>query len=848
VSAVSAASGSKRNSPNLEVRLLGQFEVLRDGQPVPEEAWGRRKSKTLLKILLTQPGRVFTQDQLIDALFDSNYVNKARENLYGRISQLRHALEPALKHGTDSGFVLRQGQGYSFSAGSNVWIDVLDFERGLTDAQKRADKKDWTDAAGRFEDALGLYRGEFLPEDRYEDWAEDTRSRLQNLYLDALTQLADCYEQLGRIRQAMTCCQRVLHVEPYREAIIRQLMRYQHQTGHQAQALATYREGERALRENLDVEPSAETRALRDEITTQRAEEPRLDPRRIAVLPLENFSPDLEDEYFASGMTEELIGSLSKIKDLRVVARTSVLRYRGTTKPISQIARELSVGTILEGSARKAGNKVRISVQLIDAATEDHLWAQRYELSLGDVLQVQGEIARRASAALQLELLKEEDEALRSVQHSNSASHVAYLKGRHFLRKSTREAIRKAIRCFEEALHSDPRFARALTGIADAYCRLAVFTSADESYPEARAYAEQALAIDDSLSEVYTSLAVIAADYENDLSKAERLLRQAIQLDPNYALAYAHLADLLAIVDRKEEAIKASTSALVLDPLSPRLIANHANLLFSAARYIEAAEKSRMALEIDPEIDSAWWTLWFSHAALWDWSRGEAILRDMVEQNPDNPLAYVFLSVSVQTNGRIEEGVILLEKALSLPRATERSWVLFQGGINFIMARDYPRALSLFDAAVERWPMYTGAHIGRSFCYFLQERYDECLEEIAVVEDLQGWEAYVPRLRGRVYAARGEIEKAEEELQKLLEANSLPNQRLCTAYVLAGLGRIDEAIEWFEKAADAHEFHIATIRKLPTAPPELRGHPRFIAFLKRVGLDDNPDKDPHASL
>ena len=137
--------------------------------------------------------------------------------------------------------------------------------------------------------------------------------------------------------------------------------------------------------------------------------------------------------------------------------------------------------------------------------------------------------------------------------------------------------------------------------------------------------------------------------------------------------------------------------------------------------------------------------------------------------------------------------------------------------------------------------MHTGAHIGRAICYFLQGQFDNCLEEVAVAETSSGWDAYIPRLRGRVYAARGEIERAEAELKTLIEHTEYLNQRTCIAYVLAGLGRIEEAIDWFEEAADTHETHIATIRKLPTAPPELREHPRFLAFLSRVGLSDRVD-------
>jgi DNA-binding SARP family transcriptional activator len=351
---VSRAEGGEARIPKLEIKLLGRFEVLRDGEPIPEEAWGRQKTKTLLKVLLTNPGHVFTQDQLIDALFSGEDIEKARKNLYGRVSRLRRVLEPDLKHGTGSSFIHRTAQGYSFCPQADVQIDAATFRHEMDAALALAGKKQWMEAAEKFEDAVAIYGGELLPEDRYEDWAEERRSDLKRDYIHSMLQLATCFEHLGRLRQSISCCQRVLALEPHREDIFRRVMEYQSEAGQREQALATYREGERAVREYLGVELSAETRALRNKIVSLRDQEPRLDPRRIAVLPLQNYSPDPADEYLAEGMTEELTGCLSQIRDFRVLARTSVLRFRDSTEPVSAIARELAAGTILEGSIRKA--------------------------------------------------------------------------------------------------------------------------------------------------------------------------------------------------------------------------------------------------------------------------------------------------------------------------------------------------------------------------------------------------------------------------------------------------------------------------------------------------------------
>ncbi|UCF10217.1 MAG: tetratricopeptide repeat protein, partial [Candidatus Bipolaricaulota bacterium] len=346
-------------------------------------------------------------------------------------------------------------------------------------------------------------------------------------------------------------------------------------------------------------------------------------------------------------------------------------------------------------------------------------------------------------------------------------------------------------------------------------------------------------ALDDSLAEAHTSLAGIITLIERDVEKAERLLRRAIQLDPANALSHANLAILLVATGRRDEALETIRAALALNPLSPRLVLYYAHCLFASKQYIWAADQARKAIELDPESDIAWWTLWFSHAAVWDWERGEAVLREMVERHPTNPLAWVFYSVSVQTNGRVQEGVDLLEKALALPGFADNSRNVFQTATNLAFAGDYERALELLDAGLKRWPKHEGLLMIRAFCYFLLNRYDDALQELETLDPWIGeWEAYVPRLRGRIYAARGEVGRAEAELRKLMEGGELRNRRICIAYLLAGLGRIEESIDWFEKAADIHEFHIATIRNMPTAPQELRDHPRFQAFMRRVGLAD----------
>ncbi|MFC2077878.1 BTAD domain-containing putative transcriptional regulator [Candidatus Bipolaricaulota bacterium] len=829
--------------PALRVGLLGQFGVWRHGVPIPESDWPRKKTKDLLKVLLTAPGELFLVDQLVEALFPESDSNRSGSNIRSRVSELRRILEPELKHGRDSSYIARQGQAYLFDLDADCEVDTIAFETALRQAHDHADAERWMEAVECFESALALYKGGFLPEDRYDEWAQSTRERLKEEYLAGLGRLAECYDELGRTRQAIDCCHRVLAVKPHREDVIRQLMECQQEAGQSALALDTYNQAARSLMDYLCVEPSGQTRALRDQIARQTREEPSLDPRRIAVLPLRNYSPDPADEYIADGITEELIGCLAKVRDFRVVAATSVMRFKGTAKPISQIAQALNVGTILEGSVFKAGERVRISAQLIDAATEDHLWAEHYDLQLEGILEVQGKIARSAAQSLKVELLSGEEAAFRSAESGNTEAHIDYLMGRHFLETPNREALETAIHHFEEALHKDPEHARALTGLADAHCRLVEYATEGDGYAKARGYIDQAFALDGALAEAHCSLAVIARDFEKNPEEAERLLRHAIEFDPNYAQAHADYARLLGATDRTDEAIAASRRALGLDPLSASLNLTYADCLSKAARFHEAIEQAEKTIELDPESGEAWWILWYSLAATWDWDRAESVLREAVAKYPENPYSYVNLAMCVQCRGRLAEGVAEIEEALALPGAADRLTVLAYAGHIYYFARMYDVAERYYRTVLKRVPVWSEPRVMLAKCHVQRKRFDEALAELAAAEKTYGlidstWLCHARMERGRIHAWRGETEEAEAELESLKRLESRQNKRIAVALLLHALGRTDEALDWLEDAVNEREPHVAAFRKAPDMPPDLREHPRVQSLLKRIGLGD----------
>jgi len=328
-----------------------------------------------------------------------------------------------------------------------------------------------------------------------------------------------------------------------------------------------------------------------------------LDKKRIAVLPFLNISPDPKDEYFADGLTEELIARLSMISGLKVIARTSIMRYRGTAKSVREIGRELESGSVLEGSVRKAADRLRVTAQLIDATTQEHLWVQNYDRQLEDVFAIQGEVAQNVADALKTQLLVEERQKIEKKPTGNISAYTFYLKGRYYWNERNKESLEKAIKYFEEAIKRDPEFALAYSGIVDSYVVLADhgYIAPSEGYAKAKSAAMKALELDDTLAEAHTSLANTLA-YQWDWIRAEEEFAKALRINPNYATAHHWYSILLAYLGRLDEAIKELKIAEELDPLSP-MIRSYGGLVYLAARQYDIAMKELdAALELDPNF------------------------------------------------------------------------------------------------------------------------------------------------------------------------------------------------------------------------------------------------------
>jgi adenylate cyclase len=334
----------------------------------------------------------------------------------------------------------------------------------------------------------------------------------------------------------------------------------------------------------------------------QKAESPAVSHKRsVAVLPFTDMSPGADHEYFSDGVTEEILALLSRIEGLKVISRTSVMRYKKTDKPMRQIAEELGVATILEGSVRQAGQRVRITAQLIDAATDEHLWAERYDRDLEDIFAIQTDVAERIVEALSVRLKPREKARLAERPTENLEAYQAYLKGRHFLSRRTETTLRQAIEQLRKAVTADPAFAQAWAGLADAYALLPSYsaTPALEAYAEARAAAGRALALDPELGEAHAALGFAAAQ-EWHWEEAEAEYRRALELSPGYAIAYHWYGLFLRGRGRTEEALAALAHALELDPVSLPVHMAIGVGLIGERRFDEAIDVFRKVIEMDP--------------------------------------------------------------------------------------------------------------------------------------------------------------------------------------------------------------------------------------------------------
>ncbi|MDA4127213.1 MAG: tetratricopeptide repeat protein [Thaumarchaeota archaeon] len=466
--------------------------------------------------------------------------------------------------------------------------------------------------------------------------------------------------------------------------------------------------------------------------------------RRLAVLPFVNISPASADEYFADGMTDEMISTLSRIGDLRVISRTSVMSYKGTKKSMTEIARELNVGSILEGSVRKAGDDLRITVQLIDAKNDEHLWSQDYDRKLKNVIAIQSDIAHKVAEALRIQLFAGDRRKLQGKAAESSEAYTLYLQGRYFWNKGTLDDFNNALDKFDQAIKRDSKFAPAYSGLADTYLLMGRngHVSPRFAYPKAIEYAQKAIALDAELPEPHVALAAIRQEYEWKWEEAGFEFTNAVRLNPSYASGHAWYALYLGHLGRIDEAIGEAQRAQEFDPLSPRV-------------HCVASEE-------------------------------------------------------------------------------------------YLFNRDYDKAIEAAERALEINSNFGGAYGYRGYAYVEKKMYDEAIDSFHEAGKLQGARAWMGRL-GHAYAISGRITEAAKILDELKSQSGRippkspfipppPDTAFDIGLVYLGLGDSEQAIDWLQKAADERTAEIIHVKCEPIYE-SIRNEPRFLALMKRIGLD-----------
>lgn len=455
----------------------------------------------------------------------------------------------------------------------------------------------------------------------------------------------------------------------------------------------------------------------------------------LAVLPFENLSGDPQQDYLSDGLTEELITELARLQPIRlgVIARTSTTHYRGSNIPVSQIGRDLGVSYVVEGSVRRSGERVRISVQLIRVDNQTHLWAEIYERRLGDVLSVQAEAARNIAGQIRLRLTPASERRLALTRRVNPQALEAYLRGRQSWQRMDQAGVEQAIHEYRTALENDPGFTPAYAGLADAYYALSnMRVRPQEAMEQARAVALKAIELDPDMADAHNSLGLVKGFYDWDWHGAEQEFRRAIELNPGSADTRMWYGVLLALLGREEEALSQLRSARELDPLSPN-VSNTVGLpLYLSGRYEEALETARRALQLAPDFY----------------------------------LAYASLGTTYEEMGRLQDAQAAFERA----------------------------------RAVDDAPILT---------------------------------AYL----GRIYALRGERDRARRIIQELLR---LRRKRFVSPYDLAmvyeALGEKSRALDCLEQAYDERAEGMMAL-KVDTRFKRLRDEPRYQVLLRKMRFE-----------
>jgi TolB-like protein/Flp pilus assembly protein TadD len=428
-------------------------------------------------------------------------------------------------------------------------------------------------------------------------------------------------------------------------------------------------------------------------------------PNSVAVLPFVNMTEQADSDYFSDGMTEELISTLGRVGGLKVAARSSAFQFKGTNDDVRTVGQKLGVATVIEGSVRRSADRLRISVQLVDAAQGHQIWSETYDRQLSDVFAVQEDIARSVVAALKITLSGKADRLV--AQHPQSLeAYQAYLRGRYFWNKRDGASLLSAQRHFSAAVELDPTYALAYAGLADTYLLLPLHTpmSPKDAFARARAAAQRAIALDGRLAEGHTSLAYVLFWNDWDYAGAERAFRRAIDLNPNYPTAHHWFSEFLITSGEVEEAMREAAKAEELDPLSPIIGTDAAANFYFARRFEPAVTRLKRVLELDPDFQVARWYLGKSYGQMGRHVQGIAELEATVRASPDSDWSKAYLGYAYGAAGHRDKAQAVLNMLMrEAGRRYVRSDIL---ALLHLSVGDRDGALTLLERAVSERAIY----------------------------------------------------------------------------------------------------------------------------------------------
>jgi TolB-like protein/Tfp pilus assembly protein PilF len=635
----------------ITVQLLGGA-CLRSGDAPLNGPPAQRHRIALLTLIVAAWPQPLSRDRAMAMLWPERDTLAARRLLNLAVHVLRAAL--------GEGAVASTGDGLALNP-SLLSCDLHELRAAI--------------AADASERVVRLYTGPLLDGFHLDDsiefgyWLDERRRELAHAYVGALLALAERQERSGDVQGRVRTCRRLVAADPHSGVHAQALMRALEAAGDRTGAIQHGSEHAHRLRADLELEPDDGVVALAEELRAAAARRQpapsapvRARSSSVAVLPFLNLSAGPENEYFADGITEDVIAHLSKILALKVISRTSVMPFKQRRHSLKEIGATLGATTLLDGSIRHVGDRVRIVAKLIDVETDQHLWAETYDRQLTDIFAIQTDVALQIAAALKAELTRDERTRVRREPTRDLQAYQLFLHGREWFIKYTPDAFTRAIDYFERAVARDPTFALAFANLAMAYTELAEngAMAPDVVYRRAADAAASALRLDPDLGAAHCTRGYLRGVREFDWAGAEQDFKRALELSPSAADTYGLYGRLCAAVERYDEALALQRRAHELDPLAHRM--DGVTTLLRAGRYDQAVAEAESAVELDPGYDRARATLGWAYLLSGRQDEGLVELERAVSVSRENTLWLGQLGQAHAMAGNVVEARAILRE------------------------------------------------------------------------------------------------------------------------------------------------------------------------------------------